>query len=267
MAAAACLACGMASPATAQDGLSVGVNVVNPQWLSRPEQDAIFDQLGGAGVKLVRVPFVHPTGEDDDGAVRLLQRIRARGLKIVLILYLEFPPNAPIRPAVPSLPDMWPGPALSAADPLLFRDRYRAVFRKLDEAGVALEGVELGNEINWTAFNGEFPIPGRGRVYGYEDLDREPIARRVAAGFRAYIRTAAELKRIRDGSRLNARTPIISAGLADFGAPGPRPGEVTDVVSIPATLRYLREHGLDEFVDAYGVHTYPEIDASPACAA
>lgn len=264
LAVAACLACGITIAAPAQEGLAVGVNVVNPQWLSRPEQEAIFDQLGRAGVELVRVPFVRPTGEDDDGAVRLLQRIQARGFRIALILYPEFPRTAPIRPAVPSLSDMWPLPALSAADPVLFRERYGAVFRKLDDAGVALEAIELGNEINWTAFNGEFPIPGRGRVYGYEDLEREPIARRVAAGFRAYIRTAAELKRIRDGSRLNARTPIVSAGLADLGAPGPRRGEVTDAVSIPATLRYLREHGLDEFVDGYGVHTYPEIDASAA---
>src|SRR5205823_1619231 len=62
---------------------------------------------------------------------------------------------------------------------------------------------------------------------------------------------------IRDHSQLNRQTPILSAGLSDPGSAGHRPGARADAVTIPATIQYLRENGLDELVDAYGVHTYP----------
>jgi hypothetical protein len=66
------------------------------------------------------------------------------------------------------------------------------------------------------------------------------------------------LKDVRDHSRLNQTTPIISAGLADGGVPGTEPGQKLDVVSIPATIEFLRANGLDQVVDGYGVHIYPD---------
>ena len=79
----------------------------------------------------------------------------------------------------------------------------------------------------------------------------------IAAGYRVYLKALAELKNVRDSSRLNKTTPIISAGLADDGPPGNRPGAKTDGASLPDTLLFLHEHGLDELVDGYGVHFYP----------
>ena len=48
-----------------------------------------------------------------------------------------------------------------------------------------------------------------------------------------------------------------SAGLADSGPAGKRPHAKTDGVSIPDTLQFLRQNGLDELVEGYGVHFYP----------
>jgi hypothetical protein len=131
------------------------------------------------------------------------------------------------------------------------------LFDELEGLGITFAALELGNEINWAGFNGEFRIPGEGRVFGSEDLERDPEARRVAEGYRAYLRALSVLKDIRDHSRLNRETPILSAGLADPGSAGPRPGMKADAVTITATLRYLRENGMDALVDAYSVHTYP----------
>ena len=94
----------------------------------------------------------------------------------------------------------------------------------MESLGITFAALELGNEINWAAFNGEFPIPGQGRVFGLEDLARDPEARQIAEGYRAYLRTLSVLKDIRDRSRLNRQTPVLSAGLADPGLAGPRPG-------------------------------------------
>jgi NAD-dependent dihydropyrimidine dehydrogenase PreA subunit len=98
-----------------------------------------------------------------------------------------------------------------------------------------------------------------GRVLGLSDLNNanDPEVSAIAAGYWAYLKALAELKHVRDSSKLNKTTPIISAGLADGGAPGKRPGAQTDCASLPDTLEFLRQHGLDELVDGYGVHFYP----------
>jgi hypothetical protein len=146
---------------------------------------------------------------------------------------------------------------LSYADPERSRAYYQTVFDKLDEKGVVLTGVELGNEINWTDFNGDFPIPGQGKSFSLEDLSKDPEAKKVAQGFLQYLKVLAVLKDVRDHSKLNKNAPIISAGMAAVtGGPWQQKLGV-DGVTIPATYAFLRAHGLDKLVDGYGVHDYP----------
>ena len=122
-----------------------------------------------------------------------------------------------------------------------------------------LTGVELGNEINWTDFNGDFPIPVQGKAFTLQDLSQDPEARRVAQGLLQYLKVLAVLKDVRDHSKLNRQAPIISAGMAAVNG-GPRQQKLQiDSVSIPATYAFLRAHGLDDLVDGYGVHDYPAV--------
>ena len=191
-------------------------------------------------------------------------RLFPQPVRADLIVGLQYRADAQRRPAVKDLPSMWPSYPLSSADPVRFRAVFEPLFNQLEGFGVAFAALELGNEINWTAFNGDFPIPGEGRVFGLEDLTRDPEARKIAAGYSAYLQTLAVLKDIRDHSRINANTPILSAGLSDPGSAGVRSGLKTDAVTISATLKYLRANGLDALVDAYGVHTYPSTNRSAA---
>jgi hypothetical protein len=138
------------------------------------------------------------------------------------------------------------------------------LFDQLESMGIVFAALELGNELNGTAFNGDFPIPGEGRIFGPDDLATDPEAAQIAEGFRAYLQSLRVLKDIRDHSRLNTAMPIISAGLVDPGLAGPRPGSKLDAVTIGATIEYLRANGADTLVDAYGVHTYPWVKKSAA---
>lgn len=122
-----------------------------------------------------------------------------------------------------------------------------------------LAGLELGNEINWVDFNGDFPIPGEGKSFTIEDLSRDPEAKKVAQGFRQYLKVLAVLKDVRDNSRLNEHTAIISAGMAGATGGQWQHNLKADGVSIPATYAFLRAHGLDDLVDGYGVHDYPPV--------
>jgi hypothetical protein len=254
-----------ATPPAHSQTAAVGVNVVNPQRLSQADGEAVLDQLQTAGVRIIRAPLEPPWAGGNYGpAIDFIRRAYERGIRADLIVGLQYRADAQRRPAVKDLPSMWPSYPLSSADPVRFRAVFEPLFNQLEGFGVAFAALELGNEINWTAFNGDFPIPGEGRVFGLEDLTRDPEARKIAAGYSAYLQTLAVLKDIRDHSRINANTPILSAGLSDPGSAGVRSGLKTDAVTISATLKYLRANGLDALVDAYGVHTYPSTNRSAA---
>ena len=202
----------------------VGVNVVNPQRLSAADRDKVLDQLQAAGVHVIRAPLLPPWGDNDYGpAIDFIHRAYMRGIKTDLIVGLQYREGAQRRPAVRDMPKMWPSYPLSAADPVRFRAVFEPLFDQLESMGIIFAALELGNEINWTAFNGDFPIPGEGRVFGRNDLTTDPEARQIAEGFRAYLQSLRVLKDIRDHSRLNRATPILSAGLSDPGPAGPRP--------------------------------------------
>ncbi|MDR3734585.1 MAG: hypothetical protein P4L10_03510 [Acidobacteriaceae bacterium] len=235
------------------------MNVVNPQWASVDVQNAIISQLKTAGVRVIRVPLT-PSDKDIDFAKRAF----AQGIQIDAIIKLQYPQDAPTRPYQPEkFPHMWSGSPLSFADPELSKAQFQKLIEKLEASGITLAGLELGNEINQAAFNADFPLPGEGITFGLNDLYHDPEAKQIAKGFLQYLKVLAELKDVRDHSKLNQRTPIISAGLAGGGPEGHSPQKKKDSVSINATLQFLRTHGLDSLVDAYGVHTYPWNGGTP----
>ena len=233
------------------------MNVVNPLRASVADQNALITQLQAGHVRIIRCGIT-----PDAKAIDFAKRVYARGLQIELIVSPQFPASAPSVPWRPKeFPNMWGGHPLSYADPQLSRLYYQNLLNLLDENGIQLAGIELGNEINWAAFNPEFPLPGEGRNFSLAELSHDPEAMQVAKGFLQYLKVLAVLRDVRDHSKLNRRTPLISAGLADSGPPnyhpGAKPADRKDSVSINATLDFMRAHGLDQLVDAYGIHTYP----------
>ena len=225
----------------------VGVNVNSFQNFSAAEQQTIVEQLKRSGVRFVRTSL-----RPDEKNMTLAKTLQSEGIGLVAVPGVEFSPNAKPRPA-DAKRHMRSAMPLSSADPELSRAYFQTLFDKLDEKGVVLAGVELGNEINWTDFNGDFPIPGQGKSFSLEDLSRDPEAKKIAQGFLQYLKVLAVLKEVRDHSKLNQHAPIISAGMAAVSG-GPWQQKLgVDGVSIPATYAFLRAHGLDKLVDGYGV--------------
>jgi len=247
------LAAGLLLAPVQAANLIVGMNVVNPMRASVADQNAIIGQLKAAGVRVIRAGLT-----PDEKGIDFAKRVYAQGIKIELMLGFRYLPNAPTRPYQPQeFPAMWSGHPLSFADPEGSRAYFQSFIGQLEANGIVLEGFELGNEINWAAFNPEFPLPGEGKNFGLSDLAHDPEGQQIAKGFLQYVKILAALKDVRDHSTLNRHTPIISAGLADDGGEGPWPGSKVDGVSVNATLEFLRAHGMDALVDAYGIHTYP----------
>jgi hypothetical protein len=242
---------------TCQPGLAqetkcpVGVNVNSFQNVSAADQQVIVGQLKQSGVHFVRTSL-----RPDEKNMNLAKTLQSEGIGLVVVPGFQYLADAKLRPA-DEKHHMRSAMPLSAADPEKSRAAYQVLFDKLDEKGVVLAGVELGNEINWTDFNGDFPVPGQGKAFTLADLSHDPEAKKVAQGLLQYLKVLAVLKEVRDHSKLNKRAPIISAGMAAATGGQWQQNLKVDSVSIPAVYAFLRSHGLEALVDGYGVHDYP----------
>jgi hypothetical protein len=235
----------------------VGVNVTGVQFMNEQQQDSLIGQLHQNGVKTVRLGL-------GDKFNNFIIRAFQRGIGSEVIVYpTQASTKGEMRPADPSVGLQWAERPITRADPQAFSMWLVAQVETLEASGIRLTGFELGNEINGPFFNGDFlPSQASGRVLGISDLKspNDPEGQAIAASYRSFLQIMAALKDVRDHSRLNRTTPIISAGLADGGLPGKKPGQKLDGVSIPATLEFLRQSGMDALVDGYGVHVYPAGD-------
>jgi hypothetical protein len=226
------------------------------QNMNQQQQDALLDQLQKSGVKTIRLGL-------DPKLTGFLIRASQREISAIVIVPFQGT-GAHIRPVNRALGLNWSVDALSDADPVKFHAYLTAQLAPLEAAGVQLAALELCNEINSPGFNGDFPASGTGRVFSMSDLNlaADDETRAIAAGYRAYLKLLAVLKDVRDKTTVNRKPPILSAGLADPGLPGPYPGRKQDGVSIAGTIWYMRQYGLDKLVDGYGVHVYPSGDPS-----
>ncbi|MBD5605681.1 MAG: hypothetical protein IAI48_11420 [Candidatus Eremiobacteraeota bacterium] len=226
------------------DGLAIGVNVVDPYKLTVAEQDAMLGRIAAAGIHTIRASLTF-----DDHGIAFAERATAAGLNIDWLIF-RFGGYSP------------GGPALSSADPETFRRTFAPILAKLEADGITLAAFELGNEFNLGGYNADLPRAPQGMVYGASDL-ASPKLQSVARGYLQYLKVLATLKDIRDRSKLNAHTPVLSGGLAVYeSADGALPsGTSAHVVSVAATLGFLRAHGLDALVDAYAIHVYPRGNA------
>lgn len=222
------------------------------------QQNAILAELHAAGVHFIRTGIT-----PDDKGVDFARRAQALGISILWLVQLQYRTGAPSRP-YPNAFNVWGGPALSAADPDQFRKYFEPLLAKLDAAGITLVGFELGNEINSPMFNADFSLPAenpsRSGEFNLGDLSHDPEAQHVARGYLQYLKLLAVIKDVRSRSKLNQHAAIVSAGLVFNEAPEVHRTSRLDAVSASATLDFMRAHGLDDLVDAYGVHTYPSTD-------
>lgn len=235
------------------DNFPIGIDLKPVDRYSPEQQQQLLSDLQSAGVRLIRTWVVN------DSSYKFIGDASSLGMKINFTVLIQYRPDAVKRAKVPEAPTMYPSYPLSAADPALTASVFETELSRLDSMGITLAALEVGNEQNNPGFNGEFAIrePGRRKNMGLEDLKRDPEGQNIAAGYRQYVKVLAAVKEVRDRSTLNRHTPLLLGGLADSGEEKVRENAHANAVTISATIRYLREFGLDRYVDGYGIHTYP----------
>jgi hypothetical protein len=229
----------------------VGVNLLNePEKLTPPEQNAILNAMNAANVQNIRASIA-----PNEKGIEFAQRVYAHGIKIDWLVGMKYGPAQPLPDNPRVVHGAWRTPPLSSADPEAFKTDFEARLSQLEARGIKLVAFEIGNELNNPRFNMDFPAHGEGKLLLINHLGGDPEARQVANGLLQYLRVLAVAKDVRDHSKLNRTTPIITSGFANLDPKYLRKSDI-DAVSINATLSFLRVHGLDQLVDGYGVHTY-----------
>lgn len=231
----------------AADAAEIGLNRVNLGWQKPAERQAIIDAMKNSGVASVRLSLSAPVEPSLD-AVRIAHEA---GLRILLEISLNnrafYPKGTSRRSAKGKSFDAF---RLSDLDP----ERYRVVIRdalaKLDSQGIALVAVEPGNEINWAGYNGDLAVSHR------KDSTETGDPAKISQGLDRYVDIVRVTHEELQASRLNRDAKLISAGLADMPIPFSRRIGLA-IIPAPEWTVQMQRRGLDQYVDAYGIHLYP----------
>lgn len=231
----------------------VGINRVNLAWLSRDDQKRVLTQIAESGVTHVRLSLSQPV----DKSIEALEIADRLGLRILLEIQLGnkdyYPEGTRLRSGFGRI---WDVHRLSDLDLSRYRAGLRAAFRAIDDKGIRLDAVEPGNEINYSAYNGDLLVyrkPGGRTPRSVAAIaDRHAFARGLDTYVEAVRITREELR----ATRHSSGAAVVSAGLSDIsvseadrrGMERLDPGEV---------ISLLREKGIDDVVDGYGIHVYP----------
>ncbi|EJL49566.1 hypothetical protein PMI09_05509 [Rhizobium sp. CF122] len=259
----ALLACALAAlwalaparPADADGVLAdrIGINRVNLAWLSRADQERVLKEIAASGITHVRLSLSRPVGKSIE-ALEIADRL---GLKILLEIQLGnkdyYPPET--RPRT-GFGRVWDVQRLSDLDLDLYRAHLRAALRRIDGMGIRVDAVEPGNEINYSAYNGDLVVyekPGRRTPRRVSEVANRSAFER---GLDAYIGTVRVTREELRATVHSGDALLISAGLSDAGtAEADRRG--MERLDPSAIISLLRGRGIDALVDGYGIHVYP----------
>lgn len=239
--------------AHADAGPRMGINRVNLGWLSRPEQERVLAAMAASGVTHVRLSLSRPV----DRSIEALEIADRLGLRILLEIQLGNKDYYPDRTQPRTgFGRIWDVHRLSDLDLDRYREHLRAALRRIDAIGIRLDAVEPGNEINYSAYNGDLVVyatPGRRTPRGVAEVANRAAFER---GLDAYV-GAVSITRDEVRATTHSRdAAIVSAGLSDVGV-GEADSRGMERLDPGEFITLLRERGLDDVVDAYGIHLYP----------
>ncbi len=236
-----------------------GINRPNLAWMKPNERAAVINSMAEAGFTLVRFTAITPIASSLDA----VEEATRNGMRVLLQLGVGDPVYFRAPDAMrTSYGRTWNAARLSMIDLDLFRSFVREVLTDLDRRGVRLAGLQIGNEINWAHFNGDLRISSRAGVAVARSVETLHDPDAFLRGLDRYIDALKIVREELARSTLNHEVQLIASGLVvgDFAFADAMGFEV---VPARTALMLLRQRGLDQLVDIYGVHVYPPATTNP----
>lgn len=231
---------------------TIGIVTANVAWESPTDARATFAEIAGAGFSSVRIGLKNPV----TSTYAALAAANEAGLRILITFPLVdgsvsiagTPPRAATKRFFNAF-------GLSQIDLLRFERRVDDLLDFVESNRIPLLGLELGNEINWSGYNGDLPLRQTGEVI----FDRAAFAPDVAARFDAGMvryRQVLEIARASLAARPTlANVKLLSAGLADINSAFIRQSGATYIAPTLVYDDYVRQH-VFALTDAVGIHLY-----------
>lgn len=222
----------------------------------------VIDSMADSDVKAARFALKG----DFDKSFETVKYARAKGIDVLVEVSLVQPelqlPTEHPRSGGGNLKDQY---GLSGLDLAHYESVIRRFVEQLDNAGVTVTALEVGNETNWADFNGDLPILDRGIVF--RDMDELGTARSgFVTGMNKYAEAVRITRRVLDESKLQKNVKLISAGLVakntqdDMGRWYVQSGGT--VVAVELMNRIYDQMGISRLFDGRGIHIYPKVNVN-----
>jgi hypothetical protein len=256
---AALLALLLAMPAAAsEEGFITGVAAANIAWSKPDAIRSTMREIAAAGFGSVRIGFKNPV----EGTFRALDEANDAGLAVLV--------TVPLIDGAVATPGAEPRPknrhffaayGLSQIDLARFDARLAILLRQIAEHDLPVIGLEIGNEPNWSGYNGDLPVRYGGQVVDSPAAWSSETRQRVARGLDLYAAAIGSARQMLAADPRLSHIRLLTAGLADINTEFIRRVGATYVIP-EAFNAWLVERGLFSKVDAIGIHLYEPLRAA-----
>ena len=235
-----------------EPAFSTGVAAANIAWEKPAAMAATLGDIAEAGFSSVRIGLKNPL----TGSYRALEQAKLAGLDILVTIPLIDGAVA-AEDATPRArrDGFFPAYGLSQIDLARYQARLEDFLAFADFHQIPLIGLELGNELNWSGYNGDLPLAERGRVIA-SDADWTQQQRDLfAAGLDRY-RAVVDITRSSLAKYPSlAKVKLISAGLSDINS-NFIIGSGATYVAPDLVYQAFGARDLFDRFDAVGIHLY-----------
>jgi hypothetical protein len=142
-----------------------------------------------------------------------------------------------------------------------FSAKWSEVVDMILARNLKLSGIQVDNEFNSAAFNGDLPLVSGGAILGEENHQQYAFWTNFHGGMVKLVAVLRVVSTSLKKSDAYKNVPVVLGGLA-------RPTNTwlrnvdASLVEPSLTLRTLRSLGADVYVDAYAIHIYPQVSRS-----
>ncbi len=228
-----------------------GIAIPNILWESSSEVEDTLQSIKSAGFEAVRIGWKQPYA----GAEAALLEATRNGLPVLVTIPLidatVAEAGAQQRPATKGF---FASYGLSQIDPNRLEDAAERLADFVSTQAVGLIGIEVGNEMNWSGYNGDLMI-GKGRIISNLDqLDAEQEAA-FLLGLDRYVEALERVEAVVYTYDWSTDVAVISGGLADINLDYIEHRGAT-LVEPSLVWRLLNERQAFRHLDGVGLHIY-----------
>lgn len=249
--------------------LTRGISRTELPWLSGGivQQKVLLDSIKASGSKVIRLSLSRNELRDEV----MTHILYCNKIELEVMIMLKTTSIKELYPAGTELRDgkdrFWDVYCHSDLDTVRYKDWIHELLEYWHSNGCIINAIEVGNEIAWTDFNGDFPIVGPGEGYSIDDSTPWPsLPEKIKCGLEKYgIITKHTKQAVQNIWTTDNKPKVILGGLnwytdlnwmINAGGTIMKPDFVLKILKGEASGQSKRTNYL-AYIDAIALHFYP----------